>query len=97
MSKAFRISLYIVTALVTVLSIYSFVFVIVQCSPVRKAWIPSTPGHCHTIERFDLGILLASVVGDLIIMLLPIPMIWNLHTGRARKVRLTGLFFCGYW
>ncbi|CAD6592249.1 MAG: hypothetical protein ASARMPREDX12_005949 [Alectoria sarmentosa] len=29
-------------------------------------------------------------------MLLPLPILWSLHTGPTRKIKLTGFFFCAY-
>ena len=88
-----RIILYVVTAwiLVTILS------TLFQCTPVRKVWVPATPGHCINMYPWFVGSAIASVLIDFYIMLLPLPVLWTLHVGRSRKIVLTGFFFCAYW
>ncbi len=65
---------------------------IFQCTPVHKAWSMNVQGSC-------VNILLAAcipgsinVISDVITVLLPIPMIWNLHVERNRKIQLVGIF-----
>ncbi|CAF9918824.1 hypothetical protein IMSHALPRED_004427 [Imshaugia aleurites] len=66
------------------------------CTPVRKGWLPEVPGRCLNTNRWFLGSTISSVIIDVYIMFLPLPVLWTLHTGRARKVVLTGFFFCAY-
>lgn len=54
-------------------------------------------GRCLNTNRWFLGSTISSVIIDVYIMFLPLPVLWTLHTGRARKVVLTGFFFCAYW
>ena len=96
-SRFFRISLWVVGALITAWILSAIPPTIIQCTPVRKAWLPLTPGYCLDSYKWALGSAIVSVVIDFLIMLLPLPVLWNLHTGRSRKVVLTGIFFCAYW
>ena len=84
-------------SLVTLYLLIALPFVVVQCIPVRKAWIPIIPGHCIDTFSWSLGIATVSVIIDVYIMLLPVPILWSLHAGRKRKMLLTGFFFCAYW
>ncbi|KAF6219618.1 hypothetical protein HO133_004087 [Letharia lupina] len=65
---------------------------IFQCTPVHKAWDLNVEGSC-------VNILLAAcipgslnVISDVVTFLLPIPLIWNLHMERNRKIQLVGIF-----
>lgn len=96
-SALFRISIRVAAGLVTAWLLFAVPSTIFQCTPVRKGWLPQTPGHCLNANQWFLGSTISSVVIDFLIMLLPIPVLWSLHTGRARKMVLTGFFFCAYW
>ena len=65
---------------------------IFQCVPVHRAWDPEVPGSCVEI------LLAAPIPGainvacDVFTVLLPLPLIWNLHMERNRKTQLVGIF-----
>lgn len=67
------------------------------CWPISKNWNVTEPGHCGT--QFDLlvGSAVPSVVIDLIILILPLPKLWQLRINRAKKIGLMGVFVLGYW
>lgn len=96
-SRMLWISLYLVGAYATAWLLYSSILLVCLCRPIRKSWLPMTPGHCLQTFNWYLSQSLLSVFIDFVIMLLPLPTIWKLHTGRKRKSLLTGLFICGYW
>lgn len=96
-STRWRINLYIGLSLVTAWVLFAILSTIFECTPVRKAWLPLTPGHCLNGYQWYLGSAISSVIIDFYIMLLPLPVLWTLHTGRSRKMVLTGFFFCAYW
>ena len=54
------------------------------------------PGRCVDIQVHELSILILSFIIDVVIMLLPLPVIQNLHVRGSRKALLTGMFLCGY-
>lgn len=96
-STFFRVNVFTSLALVTAWILYAPLSGIFRCLPIQKAWAPLTPGHCLDLYPVALGTVTTSVAIDLYITLLPIPVIWKLHTGRARKIILIGFCFCAYW
>ena len=96
-SRTFRVGLFVTSAFVTAWMLYSLIFLLLQCEPIEKNWLLATSGHCRDPYNWHIGYTVSSVAIDLLIMLLPLPILWNLHVGRSRKVALTGLFLCGYW
>ena len=96
-SRLFRANILISVGLVTVWVLFALLFGVFQCTPIRKAWAPQIPGHCVNNRDWFTGFQIASVLIDVYIMLLPLPTLWSLHTGRKRKLILTGFFFCAYW
>ena len=67
------------------------------CDPIEKAWRPSIPGHCHSITVLWLSSSISSVVIDLILLLLPLPILWRLQMKRCRRILIMAVFACGYW
>ena len=96
-SMLYRIAIYIALVLVTAWFLFATLSEVFQCNPMRKAWLRLVPGHCKDMHDRLVGSSIASVIINLYIMLLPIPILWTLHTGRSRKIVLTGFFFCAYW
>ena len=96
-SALFRVSVFTGLALVTAWVLSAMLSAIFQCIPVQKTWLPLTPGHCIDPYLFLVGNTITNFITDLYIMLMPLPVLWTLHTGRARKMVLTGFFFCAYW
>lgn len=68
-----------------------------MCKPIAKSWNPTLEGKCGSTPGLWLGSAIPSVVIDLIILLLPLPMIWSLKMSTARKSGITAIFVCGYW
>ena len=96
-STPYRINVRIVLGLVTAWILLSILSTLFQCTPIRKVWIPLTPGYCINLYPWFVGSATASVLMDFYIMLLPLPVLWTLHVGRSRRVVLIGFFFCAYW
>ena len=96
-SKTFKISLWATAVLVTAILLYGLTVTIFQCTPIRKTWLVLTVGHCRDDYNSILAATVCNVVIDGLILILPLPLLWKLHTGRARKMNLTIVFICGYW
>lgn len=89
------ISCWIFAAVVASYSIAQIVMSIFQCTPVRKAWRPATPGTC--LDTFVAATTPASinVVADFATVFLPMPLIWGMQMQWRRKVQLIGIFMLG--
>ena len=96
-SKAFKWTLWVLHALLVVWLLLAIPSTVLQCTPVRKAWVPSTPGHCVDNYRWLLGSAVSSVLNDVFILLTPLPWLWRLQMDTFRKVSLTVMFICAYW
>ncbi|KAI1367185.1 hypothetical protein F5Y08DRAFT_336854 [Xylaria arbuscula] len=69
---------------------------ILLCNPVAKNWEPTLPGTCGKTSDLYLGNAISSVIIDVLILLLPVPMIWGVQASSARKVAITAVFILGY-
>ncbi|KAI1816159.1 hypothetical protein GGS20DRAFT_263282 [Poronia punctata] len=70
--------------------------VIFQCTPVARFWDPSLVGTCVQQSGIYIGSAVPSVVIDLIILLIPLPLLWKLQMSRVRKIGIGVVFVLGY-
>ena len=74
----------------------SFFIKVFRCIPIQKTWDVSTPGHCITTEdRIFLADCIVSLITDLTILILPMPLVWQLNASRKRKLRIMIVFAGG--
>ena len=66
------------------------------CWPVEKYWNTEEAGVCRSADALWIGSAVPSVVIDLYILLLPLPIIWTLSMRLGRKLLVIGVFACGY-
>ncbi|KAI9743889.1 MAG: hypothetical protein M1818_002623 [Claussenomyces sp. TS43310] len=68
-----------------------------QCLPISYFWDKTQPGRCLPNALITIGLTngVLSFVGDLAILLLPLPMIWKLHINRKNKIAVSGMFMLG--
>ena len=70
--------------------------VLLFCAPVQKYWEFALPGFCRSSESLYIGSAVPSVIIDLFILLLPLPLMSKLSLKLGRKILIIGIFLCGY-
>lgn len=94
--RKFQITTYIVGSLVSAVGITVFFQTIFQCTPVDYGWNKSSGhGSCINQTIFYRAISPVNVLTGLMILLMPLPLIWQLHAPRGQKLALTGVFLLG--
>lgn len=69
---------------------------ILNCTPIDYNWDRTQPGgHCLDPEIFAIAISIPNIVTDLIILLLPLPVIWKLQLHFKKKMALSAIFSLG--
>lgn len=73
-----------------------FLFQFLACRPLAHAWNPLVEGKCVK-DSLAVHIVSAGIntVSDLIIVVLPQPIIWRLELDRQKKWGLTAVFLLG--
>lgn len=67
-----------------------------QCSPVAFQWNKTIPGgRCSNISAFYKSTSAPNIVTDIVIMILPIPTIWQLQVSTIRRIGLMFVFLVG--
>lgn len=93
----FKVALYVVHSL-NICWLLGIIFgTIFMCDPVQQGWDPTRGGTCGDTSALWIGSAVPSVVLDLMILLLPMPMIWGLRMSKARKGGISIIFLLGYW
>lgn len=65
------------------------------CTPLRHFWEPSVPGTCVDLVAFTYFTNISNLVTDILIFLLPVPLIWRLQLPFTRRLALVGVFSIG--
>lgn len=66
------------------------------CGPIPRYWLgEQVPGTCLDQTAALIADSVISVVSDLIILILPLPLTWSLQMSRNRKLRVIGLLGAG--
>ncbi|KAJ5082052.1 hypothetical protein N7532_011095 [Penicillium argentinense] len=94
--RKFQITTYIVGSLVLAVGITVFFGTIFQCTPVDYGWDKSSgSGSCVDQITFYRGVSPVNALTGIMILIMPLPLIWQLHAPRGQKLALTGVFLLG--
>lgn len=91
----FRFSCWGLLAIVTMYCTASILVTIFQCRPIMRAFDKTIPGVCIDTAKFWFANAGFSIATDIIILLLPMPLVWKLEVPTAQKLALVGVFTVG--
>lgn len=66
-----------------------------QCNPVRKSWRPRLPGQCLPNDITFYVLAAITIFCDIVIFLMPIPLLMKVQINLRRKFGLIGIFALG--
>ena len=92
----FRRALYGMGAITFLWWITCQFIVIFECAPIHYFWDrkPVT-GHCLNVQLFFQGQAIPNIITDLMLLILPMPLIWRLQLPMGQKAALSGVFLLG--
>ena len=94
-SKPFRYATWVVMAFVTGYLSCNIITLIFGCTPLPKYWKPDEPGHCLVLVKADHAYGSMNVVSDVLLFLLPLPMVWQLKLSPKEKLGVLVIFMGG--
>ncbi|KAJ0106743.1 hypothetical protein J7T55_001267 [Diaporthe amygdali] len=95
-SRRFRTFLWIVATFMLLWTITCSITTIFQCTPIEYNWDTTiTSGHCINYGAFVLAAGALNIVTDFTLLLMPIPLIWRLHTSKQKKWQIILTFAMG--
>ena len=66
-----------------------------ECRPIQKAWDTMVPGTCIDMKKMWLGNAIPNILTDIVIIIIPLPLVWKLHLPRFHRFLLCGVFLTG--
>lgn len=95
-SRRFRYLLWAVAVFMAAWAIAFSFAAIFQCSPIAYNWDTTiSDGHCINYGAVVIAAGALNIATDLTILVMPIPMIWQLHTFKQKKWQLIFIFAMG--
>lgn len=94
-NKPFRYATWAVFIFVTGYLSCNLITLFFGCTPVDKYWKPEQHGHCIVLEKADYAYGSMNVGSDLLMFLLPLPMVWQLRISPREKLGLALVFMGG--
>lgn len=94
-SRPLTIALWLVAAFVLGYSIAQVFGAIFQCVPIDSNWNPKVTGHCINLDVFATVLAALNSFTDIVILVLPMPLVWRLKRPAHEKVQIMGMFLLG--
>ncbi|MCJ1312094.1 hypothetical protein MMC25_005768 [Agyrium rufum] len=91
----FRVRVNIVATFALLWMVTNAGLAIFQCSPIRKAWDVTVPGHCIDPLHYIIGVHVWNLVLDIIILGLPVSEVWKLQMSLSKKISVASIFLLG--
>ncbi|KAJ5624536.1 hypothetical protein N7510_000845 [Penicillium lagena] len=92
----YRTIILILAAIVILTAVVTGVMCLNLCHPFEYNWDQSIPGgHCINKQAFFTFASLPNILTDLVMIALPLPVVWKLHTSTKVKVGLMLTFMTG--
>lgn len=91
----FRYATWAVLFFVTGYLFSNLITLIFGCTPITKYWNIDEPGHCIVLVQADYAYGSMNVASDILMFLLPLPMVWQLRLSPREKLGLVFVFMSG--
>lgn len=73
----------------------SIIATIVQCTPIERTWNHAVPGTCINLTAFWYANASANIIGDFLILALPMPVVKSLQLPQRQRLGLMMVFALG--
>ncbi|KAI4180408.1 MAG: hypothetical protein LQ348_005206 [Seirophora lacunosa] len=98
--RTFRIAAWVTGFVFVVWGIIALLMAIFACRPVRASWdlaLRKKPTTTCNPQPYDTSNVygFCNVITDFVLMVMPIPMVWNMQTGFKKKIGIILVFMSG--
>lgn len=95
-SRRFHICLWIVASFMLVWAVSFSLAAIFQCTPIAYNWNTGiSGGHCINYGVVVIAAGALNIITDFTLLLIPIPLVWRLHTSKQKKWQIILTFALG--
>lgn len=96
-SRRFNIAIWFAHGFVAAILLFGILSTTLQCLPIRLAWDKSVTGHCINHTAWYIATTGFDSAVDLLILLMPMPMLLGLQMSKREKFAVFAAFITGYW
>ena len=93
--RQFKRILWAVGLFVTINSTIAVLTTVFQCRPIKRVWDDTVKAECIDINKIWIGLCSLTVLTDILLLCLPLPLLWRLQIRRETKLQVTGIFSIG--
>ncbi|KXG47535.1 uncharacterized protein PGRI_014050 [Penicillium griseofulvum] len=93
--RHYRTAIWVVIVASTLGHIAGALSLIFNCTPVRRSWNARIPGTCLPVGGLFYGLAIFTIIMDVTIIVLPIPLLLGLNIKPAQKAGVVCLFLLG--
>lgn len=94
--RPYRVISYLIGAVIIAAAIAGVITSLASCRPLSARWdITKLESHCINLVAFWQGMSVPNIATDLVMLVLPMPPIWQLHLPKSQKIALTGVLILG--
>lgn len=91
-----KITVYLLAGVLISGTIANTIVSLAACKPFKANYDTTVPGHkCIDKEAFFVWTSLSNIITDVIMLVLPLPIVWRLNNTKRIKVALTFTFVVG--
>ena len=94
-SRGFNIALWAIGLFVFGYSVAQTFAAIFQCVPIPAVWDPKVKGDCINTSLAATILAAFNVATDFAILILPMPILWQLRMPTQQKLQIMGMFLLG--
>ncbi|EDN93581.1 hypothetical protein SS1G_09448 [Sclerotinia sclerotiorum 1980 UF-70] len=94
-TKGILLVIHILMAALIALTISTIITNLAACRPFSANWDSTIKATCINKEAFFIWGSIPNIITDIIILILPMRVVWNLHANRRMKIGLTITFAVG--
>lgn len=94
-TRGILLVIHILMAVLVALTISTTVTNLAACRPFSANWDSTVKATCINKEAFFIWGSIPNIITDIIILILPMRVVWNLHATRRMKIGLTITFAVG--
>lgn len=95
-NREFRYVCHFLEVLVVLFIIGIILTVAVICRPIEKDWYPLIPGECGNRLGEEIAAATGVLTFDSALVILPMPVLWNLHMTLHKKLVISIMFSVGF-
>lgn len=90
-----RLFIIAIMVLNTLMMVSIFLIDLLQCIPIKKTFYANTVGTCIHVGNFFIGTAAATILTDILVMIIPIWLTWNLKMKIRKKLAVIFLLSMG--